>query len=351
MATNHAAYILKEKEIPVQVLDAPMPKVEPATILIKVGALAINPIDWKIQYYAIFPFRYPLVMGEDVAGEVVEVGEGVTRFKVGQRVLGLGLGMSQDPKHSGNSYAGFQEYMLLSEITATPIPDSVAYEEATVLPLALATAASGLFDPKFLGLPLSALKPSLPPLRPTPTGRTLIVWGASSSVGMMAVRLATDAGAEVVATASKHNFQLIRSLGAAIVFDHNSPTVVQDMVSYLKKKEIVGAYDTISVEETQSKTAEVLIGANAAIKFICFTMPPVADLKTVKGEATSFLNVFKNNIGTIIYRDYLPEALATGHLKPVPKPLIVGKGLECVQEAMEKSRAGLSAKKAVVKLL
>ncbi|KAK9455009.1 chaperonin 10-like protein [Dipodascopsis uninucleata] len=344
MATNHAAYVVKEKAFPLQIKEAPVPKVLPHTILIKVAALAINPADWKIQTYGILPFQYPLIMGDDVAGEVIEIGEGVTHFKAGQRVLGLGVFMDLTSKMSGNDYGGFQEYMLVPEVAATVLPDFIKYEEATVLPLSVATAASGLFEPNNLGLPLPSLKPA-------PTGNTLLVWGASSSVGLMTVRLAVDAGVEVVAVAGKHNFDLVKSVGATAVFDRSSPTVVQEVISCLKGKDIVGAYDVISEKETLTKTAEILLGAEAAVKYISHTLDTSLEYPGVEGAWLNFTSVLHSNVGPSIFHDYLTEALATRHLRPLPEPLIIGKGLEYVQEAMEKNKIGLSARKAVVKLL
>ena len=64
----------------------PVPKPGPGDILVKVQAAALNPVDWKAQKYGIFVQEYPALLGTDIAGDVEELGEGVTDFKKGDRV-------------------------------------------------------------------------------------------------------------------------------------------------------------------------------------------------------------------------------------------------------------------------
>lgn len=93
------------------------------------------------------------------------------------------------------------------------IPSSVSFAQGSVLPLALDTAAVGLYTATSeggLGLPL-------PSLNPSSSGKTIFVWGGSSSVGALVIQLAVASGAKVVATASKHNFDLLKSWGASEV--------------------------------------------------------------------------------------------------------------------------------------
>lgn len=151
-----------------------------------------------------------------------------------------------DPKHGG-----FQLYTTAHEITVSPIPDSLPYEQAVVLPLAISTAAAGLYQKDFLALPY-------PTLNPKPTGKLILVWGGASSVGSTAIQLAVGSGLEVVSTASKRNLEYVKALGAKNVFDYSQSSVVEDIVSLLKGKEFVGAYDAISNPETLKATAEIV---------------------------------------------------------------------------------------------
>lgn len=110
----------------------------------------------------------------------------------------------------------------------------MAYEDAAVLPLALSTAACGLFQKDQLGL-------EYPSATAKPTGKTLLVWGGSTSVGSNAIQLAVAAGYDVIATASPRNFDYVKGLGAGQVFDYNSSTVVADIVAALHGRTIAGA--------------------------------------------------------------------------------------------------------------
>ncbi len=85
MATNRAAF-LDKAGAKLEVRDAPMPKAAADRVVIKNKAVAVNPVDWKVQDTGFFIKSLPTVLGEDVAGEIVEVGEGVKHLKKGDRV-------------------------------------------------------------------------------------------------------------------------------------------------------------------------------------------------------------------------------------------------------------------------
>lgn len=85
MATNKAAFIPNKGET-ITVGDAKIPEPGAGEIVIKNSALAINPVDWKIQD-GYMPAPFPVILGEDVAGEVYAVGSGVTNFAKGDRVI------------------------------------------------------------------------------------------------------------------------------------------------------------------------------------------------------------------------------------------------------------------------
>lgn len=87
MPSNTAAWIESSKSNPLVVREAPYPTPSSDEVLIKNSAIAINPVDWKIQDYGMFLQNYPNILGTDVAGEVVEVGANVKDFKKGDRVM------------------------------------------------------------------------------------------------------------------------------------------------------------------------------------------------------------------------------------------------------------------------
>ena len=229
---NKAAW-LPEKGARLKVDSADAYEPGPGELLVKNKAVAMNPVDYKVQDYGAFVESWPTILGCDLAGEVAAVGEGVSNFKVGQRVLAHPLGL--ETKKAAN--ASFQNYTIVLATATTALPDSMSFEEASVLPLSLSTAASGLYQSEYLNLPL-------PSHSPKSTGKTLLVWGGSSSVGASVIQLAVASGVEVVATASKKNFDLVKKLGAKDVFDYTTPGIVGDLTAYMSDKDVAGGFDS-----------------------------------------------------------------------------------------------------------
>jgi NADPH:quinone reductase-like Zn-dependent oxidoreductase len=204
-------------------------------IVVRNRAVAVNPLDWGIHLAGNFLYRwikYPSVIGTDVAGEVVEVGAAVTRFKAGDHVLGHAVGVERD--HNNPAEGAFQAYTVLQANMAAQIPGSMPYEDAAVLPLALSTAACALFEKDCFAL-------EHPSLSPRPKGETLLVWGGSTSVGSNAIQLAAASGYEVITTCSPRNFDYVKRLGASQAFDYRSNAVASDIVRALKGKRLAGA--------------------------------------------------------------------------------------------------------------
>jgi NADPH:quinone reductase-like Zn-dependent oxidoreductase len=185
-----------------------------------------------MQDFGMFITTWPDILGTDSAGEVVEVGSDVKNIHVGQRVLVH----AQRLGNGETSQAAFQKFILAEAQASTPLPKSVSYEDASALPLSVSTAAHGLYSEQHLGLPL-------PTNSPQSSGKSILVWGGSSSVGAAAVQLAVASGLKVLSTASSKNFAFVKSLGADQVFDYNKANVVDDVVAALKNEALVGAYD------------------------------------------------------------------------------------------------------------
>lgn len=212
----------------------------PGEVLVKNRAVAINPFDCLQQSTGEFVDKWPCIFGHDLSGEIVSVGEEVTGLVVGQRVLAQAL-------HRSLEDTAFQEHSIVQADVTCPIPDGISFESACVIPLALATAAAGLYQKGYLELPL-------PKVSPAALGETLLVWGGSSSVGSAAIQLAVASGLGVVTTASTGNFEYCRKLGAKEVFDYNSATIVEDLVDALGRNgKIAGAFTGSCLHGTKSK--------------------------------------------------------------------------------------------------
>ena len=167
-------------------------------VLLRVRAAGVNPIDWKIRNGSmrlLLPARFPLVLGYDVAGEVVEIGPEVTRFQPGDAVFG-----GVDVTRQGGSYA---ELALAREAALAPKPQALSFEEAAAVPMAALTALQALRDKGELA-----------------AGEKVLVNGASGGVGHFAVQIAAALGARVTAVASAKSFDFVRSLGADEVIDY-----------------------------------------------------------------------------------------------------------------------------------
>lgn len=302
--------------------------------------MAIQPIDGLLQTYAFLPLTYPTILGVDIAGEVIQVGSNVQRLKKGDRVIGTAGGMMR----GNNAEGGFQEYVVLNENVTSVIPDSMAFEKAVVLPCGLSCAASALFrEPPYLAL----RKPTVPARRPT--GETILIWGGSSSVGSNAIQLAVAAGYEVVVTASERNFGYVRSLGAKEVVDYHSETAVQTIAKLLEGEKVVGALDCIGGEASRM-TARAMKDVDG-VRNVVTTKPP--EESVMEGMEVHFVDGADFDgfqVAEEIYGDFFPKALQSGCYVPAPEPLIVGNGLESVQEAVDTVMKGMSARKAIVTL-
>ncbi|KAH0019744.1 oxidoreductase, partial [Aureobasidium melanogenum] len=338
--SNSAAWLTAPKARPFEIKSASAYTPEKHEVLVKNRAVAINPVDGSLQAFAWWPMEYPTILGQDVAGEVIVVGSSVTRFKKGDRVVGHALGMATKRVQDN----AFQTHTILADHMVTPLPDTVTYEDAAVIPLGLSTAACGLFqEAPFLQLDF--------PTQPGQefNGKTVLIWGGSSSVGSNAIQLCCAAGYGVITTASAKNFDYVKKLGASKVLDYSSTSIQQDLTKTLDGKEIAGVLDCIggdalkiSVDVLQEVAGK---GVIATTKGGVDNPPEGISIERIFGTTLK-----DNAVGRAIYVDYLPKALASGAFVPAPGPQIVGKGLEHVQQAVDQVMKGVSATKLVVTL-
>jgi NADPH:quinone reductase-like Zn-dependent oxidoreductase len=135
-------------------------------------------------------------------------------------------------------------YTVVTEQLVAEIPLSLELEQAVVLPLAVSTACAGLYRKDYLNLPL----PSLTLGDKSKTGQSILICGGTSSVGAAAIQLAAASGATVISTASPVNHELVKTLGADIVFDYRSPFIVKDIAKAIANTEFAGVYDAIGEE-------------------------------------------------------------------------------------------------------
>jgi NADPH:quinone reductase-like Zn-dependent oxidoreductase len=218
-----------------ELLDLPQPKLPPESVLIRVHAAGVNPVDWKLREGRLepsWPHVFPVVPGWDAAGVVERVGPAVTEFKPGDEVF----------SYCRKQFVGdgaYAEYVVVPETSVAHKPRSLDFEHAAAVPLTGLTAYQALF----IAAGLVA-------------GETVLVHAAAGGVGSFAVQLAADAGAEVVGTASEPNTEYVLGLGATEVIDYRE----QDFVEGVRDAYPDGVDVVLDVigGETQKRSRELL---------------------------------------------------------------------------------------------
>lgn len=336
MSTNTAAFLTATKA-PLEVKEAPYPTPADDEVIIKNHAVAFNPVDYALQEYGpeTFPWlTLPKILGFDVAGEVISVGPKVTKFNIGDRVAGLAEG-------------GLQEYVPLSEHLTTSIPHSLSWEQAAVLPMGVSVSTKMLFHKDMLAM-------DLPSMTPTSKGETVLIWGGSTSMGSCAIQLAAAAGYEVITTASPHNFDYVKALGASQVFDYSSPTVKEDLLAAFKDKITAGAVANGAPLKDGPfivETCAHVVRSCAGKRFVAMTMVPSWG-PSFEGVQCKFSEPLRGDkdLASAVFHGYLSEALSRRSFRAMPKAEVVGKGLVSAQDALDALKKGVSAKKIVVTL-
>jgi NADPH:quinone reductase-like Zn-dependent oxidoreductase len=224
-------------------IDKPRPKDD--EVLIKIHATAVTTSDVLIRalnespvsrfiLQMIFGFGKPRnpVLGMVTAGVVVEKGKNVSKFNLGDKVFAYG---SVSPmKRQWGSYA---EYICLPEDwNLTLKPANLSFEQAAAIPY------GGL-------LAMHLIKKT-----DIKKGDKVLIYGASGSIGTMAIQLAKNAGAEVTSVCSKRNFELVTSLGSDKVLDYKEESAVDQLENYKYVIDAVGDSKTSLLKE-RSKEA------------------------------------------------------------------------------------------------
>ncbi|KAF3435927.1 hypothetical protein FNV43_RR23019 [Rhamnella rubrinervis] len=185
--------------------EVPIPTPKKGELLLKLEAASLNAFDWKIQKGVARPFlpsKFPYVPVTDVAGEIVEVGQGVKNFKAGDKVVAV-------LSHSNGG--GLAEYAVAKASLTVTRPPEVSAAEGAGLPVAGLTAHQALTQ--VAGVKLDG------------TGKqmNILITAASGGVGQYAVQLAKLGNTHVTATCGARNIEFVKSLGADEVLDYKTP--------------------------------------------------------------------------------------------------------------------------------
>ena len=184
--------------------DVPLPSIKPDSLLVKVRASSVNPIDWKLRnglLKLLTSFRLPMILGSDFSGDIVSVGDKVTGLLPGESVYGF-LGLNS---------GAYAEYVVVPAQFVASKPRNLSYEEAAAVPLAACTALQAWRDRGNLH-----------------SGQKVLINGASGGVGTFAIQIAKALGAHVTSVCSTKNIELVKSLGSDRTVDYTQDQFTED---------------------------------------------------------------------------------------------------------------------------
>lgn len=189
--------------------EVPRPTLQPDELLVEVHAVGLNPIDNMIptgMFKPILKFQLPATMGSDLAGEVIEVGSRVTRFKKGDAIFAslfdLGTG-------------SLAEFAVVPERVAALKPDNLDFVEAASIPMVGLTSWQALSE-----------------RAKVTKGQKVFIPAGAGGIGTFAIQLAKHLGAKVGTTTSTGNVQLVKSLGADEIIDYRKQQFEKELRSY-----------------------------------------------------------------------------------------------------------------------
>ncbi|KAB2573747.1 Protein TOXD [Lasiodiplodia theobromae] len=304
----------------VYIVDSPIPEPNADQIVIKVIASGVNPKDWKLADL----FGLSMVPGDDVAGVIHQVGSNVTEFKRGDRVAAF--------HGPGEPHGTFAEYTVVQANTTFRLPDKISFEEASTIPLAAFTAASGLY------LHLRLPTPWLP--SPETAERTpLVIYGASSAVGAFAIQLARHSNVHpliCVAGKSQSFVETLidRSKGDTII-DYRDGDLAANIENALQGRKLLHVFEAVSASPSDEVLQRVLApGGTMAQILHSFEKEYKIVRDDVTCTATDVRRVFTDSqdFGFVLSR-YLGRALQEGWFKPHPHQVVDG-GLDGVHDAL-----------------
>lgn len=192
--------------------EIPQPTAKDHEVLIQIHATSINPLDFKLkngEFKLFMPYRFPLILGHDLAGTIVEIGSKVSRFNIGDEVYS---------RPSDYHIGTFAEYIAVNENDIALKPKGISFEEAASFPLVALTAWQAMVEK-------AQLK----------KGQKIFIQAGSGGVGTIAIQLAKHLGASVATSTSAANMDLVKSLGADVIIDYKT----QDFETILKDYDVV----------------------------------------------------------------------------------------------------------------
>ncbi|MFD9194570.1 NADP-dependent oxidoreductase [Streptomyces phaeochromogenes] len=315
--------------------DVPEPEVGADDVLVRIQAASVNPLDRMIrdgEMKTILPYKVPFVLGNDLAGVVVEVGAAVTQFAVGDEVFA---------RPDKNRIGTFAELIAVHQDDVAIKPATLTMEEAASLPLVALTSWQALVE-------RAHIQP----------GQKVLIHAGSGGLGTIAIQLAKQLGAYVATTTSTPNVDLVKRLGADVVVDYKK----QAFEAVLRDYDVV--LDSLG-GETLKKSLDVLkpggkvisvagppdaafgreLGANPAIRLVMSALS-LRIRRAARRRNVTYSFLFMKASGDQL-RELTP-LIETGKIRPVVDTVFP---FESAREALEYVEAGRpKAGKVVVRM-
>jgi len=203
------AAVIKEYGAQVEIIDVPRPELLADSVLIEVHASSVNPVDGIVQagyLKEMMPITFPFTMGFDVSGVVLEVGDQVSKLKIGDEVFS---------RPNGIQAGTFAEFAVIKEEELALKPLNISHQEAASIPLVGLTAFQAMVTKANLQ-----------------KGQKILIHAGSGGVGTLAIQIAKHLGAYVATTTSGSNTEMVKNLGADIVIDYKTQNFEDEIKDY-----------------------------------------------------------------------------------------------------------------------
>jgi alcohol dehydrogenase len=295
----------------IQITETDKPTAHEGQVLVEVRASSINPFDSTVRagYVKDALPSLPITLGGDVAGEVIELGEGVNGLAVGDNVYG------QAAVIAGNSGA-FAEFAATKASQIAKMPSNVDYLEAASLPLVGVSALQALTEH-------IDLQPN----------QKLFIHGGGGGIGTMAIQIAKNIGAYVATTATGQQIDLVTKLGADEVIDYKSQDFADVLSEYDAVFDAVGGSDFV-------KAFGVLKQGGVAVTMIAES----EEAKAAEAGITAIRQMTHVNTDRL---NSLRELVENGVVTPQVDKVF---SLDDIQEAFKAKEEGMVSGKVVLKI-
>ncbi|KAL0932750.1 TOXD [Colletotrichum truncatum] len=274
-----------------EITSSSLPKLKDGYLLIKTTAVAINPSDWKHIDFMWVGNPTGTRPGLDYAGVVVEVGPGVDKdFKPGDRVFGIVNGSNVRQKEDG----AFAEFLIAKASLQLKIPDHVDDTEAAAIGSGLVAVGQGLYQS--LGLPL--------PNKPSNKSIPLLIYGGSTSSGIMGIQFAKLSGCTVTVTCSPKNFDYVKSMGADYCVDYKAEDCVEQIKAFTGGR-LRHAWDCIATAQSARICAASLSIRGGHYSSLLYLVPSV--VKKINPKVSCSTTLGYTILGEIIEKETIVE--------------------------------------------